>query len=214
LTAPSELSGELPTTSMIFVTANPAPFAVGCAEPTPAVACRAMEASAEERSGYLDWSKVSPAELAGMGAALVLLASLWLPWFTTSDNPNSKLACAGEGSTQCAVGPNDSANAWTVFSTLDWLLVAACAAPFILTWIVARGHALTWKPGEVTMIVGIVAFVLILCNGIILGRPDPGIEVGLGIGYFVALIASIGLLAAGYLRQAVYTTARKPPGVI
>ena len=166
-----------------------------------------MEASAEERSGYLDWSKVSPAEFAGMGAAVVLLASLWLPWFTTSGNPNSKLACSGEASSQCAVGPNDSA-------TLDWLLVAACAAPFILTWIVARGHALTWKPGEVTMIVGIVAFVLILCNGIILGRPDPGIEVGLGIGYFVALIASLGLLAAGYLRQAVYATARKPPGVI
>jgi hypothetical protein len=37
------------------------------------------------------------------------------------------------------------------------------------------------------MIVGIVAFMLILCNGIILGRPDPGIEVGLGIGWFVGL---------------------------
>ena len=49
-----------------------------------------------------------------------------------------------------------------VFGTLDWLLVAACTAPFILTWIIARGHALTWQPGEVTMIVGITAFVLIL----------------------------------------------------
>jgi hypothetical protein len=175
-----------------------------------------MEASAEGegRGGYLDFSRVSPAELAGMGAALVLLASLWLPWFTTSDNPNSKLACSGDPPTHCAVGPNDSANAWTVFSTLDWLLVGACLAPFILTWIIARAHTLTWKPGEVTMVVGIVAFVLILCNGIILGRPDPGIEVGLGVGYFVALLASLGLLAAGYLRQAVYTTARKPPGVI
>ena len=173
-----------------------------------------MEASAEESSGFLDLSRVSPGELAGMGAALVLLASLWLPWFTTSGNPNSKLACSGEPATNCAVGPNSSADAWTVFSTLDWLLVAACAAPFILTWIVARAHKLTWKPGEVTMIVGIVAFMLILCNGIILGRPDPGIEVGLSFGYFVALLASLGLLAAGYLRQALYTTARKPPGVI
>ena len=166
-----------------------------------------MEASAEERSSYLDLSKVSPGELLGMAAALVLLASLWMPWFTTSsDNPNSKLPGGATG--------GDSANAWQVFSTLDWLLVAACAAPFILTWIIARGHKLTWKPGEVTMIVGIVAFVLILCNGIILGKPDPGIEVGLGIGWFVGLLASIGLLVAGFLRQAVYTTARKPPGVI
>ncbi|HEV7845916.1 MAG TPA: hypothetical protein VGO83_06660 [Thermoleophilaceae bacterium] len=166
-----------------------------------------MEASAEERSGYLDASRVSPGELMGMGAALVLLASLWLPWFTTSsDNPNSKLPGGVSG--------GDSANAWQVFSTLDWLLVAACAAPFILTWIVARGHDLTWKPGEVTMIVGIVAFMLILCNGIILGRPGDSVAIGLSWGYVVGLLASIGLLVAGYLRQALYTTARKPPGVI
>jgi hypothetical protein len=166
-----------------------------------------VEASAEERSGYLDWSRVTPGELIGMGAALVLLASLWLPWFTTSsENPNSKLPGGAHG--------GDSANAWAVFSKLDWLLVSACAAPFILTWIIARGHGLSWKPGEVTMIVGIVAFMLILCNGVILGRPGDSVDIGLGIGYFVGLLASIGLLAAGYLRQALYTTDRKPPGVI
>ena len=167
-----------------------------------------MEASrAEGRGGYLDLSRLSPGEYLGMAAGLVLLGSLWLPWFTTSsDNPNSKLPGGVSG--------GDSANAWQVFGTLDWLLVAACAAPFILTWIVARGHKLTWKPGEVTMIVGIVSFMLILCNGIILGRPGDSVEIGLAIGYFVALLASLGLLAAGYLRQAFYTTARKPPGVI
>jgi hypothetical protein len=166
-----------------------------------------MEASsAEERDGYLDLSRLSPGEYMGMAAALLLLASLFLPWFTTSEtNPNSTLAGASGG---------DSATAWEVFGVLDWLLIAACTAPFILSWIVARGHKLTWKPGEVTMIVGITAFVLILCNGIILGRPEPGIEIGLAIGYFVALIASAGMLVAGYLRQAFYTTARKPPGVI
>jgi hypothetical protein len=166
-----------------------------------------MEASsAEGRGGYVDFSRLSPGEFLGMGAALVLLASLWLPWFSTSaDNPNSTLPGASGG---------DSANAWAVFDMLDWVLVAACAAPFILSWIVARGHKLTWKPGEVTMIVGITAFVLILCNGIILGRPGDSVDIGLGFGYFVALIASAGMLVAGYLRQAFYTTARKPPGVI
>jgi hypothetical protein len=174
-----------------------------------------MEASAEERSGYLDFSKVSPGELMGMGAALILLGSLWLPWFTTNgDNPNSALVCGNNPPGDCAVAPGESASAWQVFSTLDILLALACAAPFILTWIIARGHKLTWKPGEVTMIVGILYVVLILCNGIILGRPEPGIEVGLGVGWFVGLFASLGLLVAGYLRQAIYETARKPPGVI
>jgi hypothetical protein len=142
-----------------------------------------------------------------MGSALVLLGSLWLPWFSTSGNVNSTIESAG-------TGPNSDASAWEVFSVLDWLLVAACAAPFILSWIIARGHSLTWRPGEVTMIVGITSFVLILCNGIILGKPDPGIEISISYGYLVGLLGCIGMLVAGYLRQAVYTDARKPPGVL
>jgi hypothetical protein len=166
-----------------------------------------MEASrAEGRGGYLDWSRLTPGEFFGMAAGVVLFISLWLPWFTTSsDNPNSTLGGASGG---------DSVNAWQVFSTLDILLVLAATAPFILSWIIARGHTLTWKPGEVTMIVGITAFVLILCNGIILGRPGDSVDIGLGVGYFLGLIASAGMLIAGYLRQAIYTDARKPPGVI
>lgn len=165
-----------------------------------------MEASRAEGGGYLDTSRLSPGEFIGMAAGLVLLLSLWLPWFTTSeDNRFSRLAGASGG---------DGVNAWQVFGTLDILLVLAATAPFILSWIIARGHRLTWKPGEVTMIVGITAFVLILCNGIILGRPGDSVDIGLGVGYFVGLIASAGMLVAGYLRQAVYTDARKPPGVI
>jgi hypothetical protein len=165
-----------------------------------------MEASRAEGGGYLDTSRLSPGEFVGMAAGLVLLLSLWLPWFTTSeDNRFSRLGGASGG---------DGVNAWHVFTTLDILLVLAATAPFILSWIIARGHGLTWKPGEVTMVVGITAFVLILCNGIILGRPGDSVDIGLGAGYFVALIASIGMLVAGYLRQAVYGDPRKPPGVI
>jgi hypothetical protein len=168
-----------------------------------------MEASsAEGRGGYLDLSRLSPGEFLGMGAGLLLLVSLFLPWFSTSDtNRHSTIESAG-------IGSGASANAFETFKTLDWLLVLAVTAPFILSWIIARGHKLTWKPGEVTMVVGMTAIVLILCNGIILGRPEPGVDISLSIGYFVALIASAGLLVAGYLRQAFYTTARKPPGVI
>ena len=165
-----------------------------------------MEASRAEGGGYLDTSRLSPGELFGMVAGAILFLSLWLPWFTTSaDNRFSRLGGAAGG---------DGVNAWRVFSTLDILLVLAATAPFILSWIIARGHKLTWKPGEVTMIVGITAFVLILCNGIILGRPGDSVDIGLGIGYFVGLIASAGMLVAGYLRQAVYGDVRKPPGVI
>ena len=163
-----------------------------------------MEAS-RAREAYLQPSKLTPGELGGMVAALILAGSLFLPWFSTSDNPHSVIDSAG-------IGPNDSASAWDTFPTLRYLLLAACIAPFILSWIVARGHKLTWAPGEVTMIVGITTFVLLLCNGIILGRPEPGVEISLDIGYFVALGASLGLAFCGYLRQAIYTDSRRPPG--
>ncbi|HKP20298.1 MAG TPA: hypothetical protein VJT68_02200 [Thermoleophilaceae bacterium] len=161
-----------------------------------------------ERPGpYLDFSEVSPAELVGMGASLVLLGSLWLPWYSTSDNPNSVIESAG-------TGPNSHASAWEVFTVFDWLLVSACAAPFILFWIVLRRHELSWSPGEVTMIVGMACFVLILCNGVILGKPEPDIEISLSYGWFLGLLASVGLMVGGYLRQAVYTEGRKPPGTL
>ena len=165
-----------------------------------------MEASRAEGGGYLDTSRLSPGEFVGMAAGVVLFLSLFLPWFTTDgSNPNSRLGGATGG---------DGVNAWHVFSSLDILLTLAATAPFILSWILARGHRLTWKPGEVTMIVGITAIVLILCNGVILGRPGDTVGIGLGIGYFVGLLAAAGLLAAGYLRQAVNGVDRKPPGVI
>ena len=165
-----------------------------------------MEASRAKQS-YLDLSRLTPGEFGGMLAAAVLVGSLFLPWFGTSDNRNSIIESAG-------IGFNDTATAWQVFGVLDWLLVAAATAPFILSWIIARRHKLTWAPGEVTMIVGITAFVLIICNGIILGRPEPGVEISLEIGYFVAIFASLGLAVCGYLRQAVYTEGRRPPGML
>jgi hypothetical protein len=171
-----------------------------------------VEASrADGRGTYLDLSRLTPAEFMGWAAALVLVGSLFLPWFGTSEtNDNSRLA---------GVSGGDTVNAWQVFGLLDIVLVVAASAPFILAWIIARGHTLTWKPGEVTMVAGITAFVLVLCNGIILGRPkdeatDTAIEISLQIGYFVALLACFGMAASGYLRQSRYKEGRKPPGVI
>ncbi|MDX6480496.1 MAG: hypothetical protein QOG85_1006, partial [Gaiellaceae bacterium] len=122
-----------------------------------------------------------------MVAGVILVIAIFLPWFGTSDtNLHSHLHGASDGA---------SVSAWDVFPILRWLLLAAAIAPFVLSWIIARGHKLTWKPGEVTMIVGIVTFVLILCNGIILGRPEDdtgSVEISLTIGYFVGLLASFG----------------------
>jgi hypothetical protein len=152
----------------------------------------------------LDFSLWLPGEYYGFLGAAVLLASMFLKWYGTSDNPNALIN-----------GARGEFNAFETFKVLDILLVGACTAPFILAWIVARGHALTWRPGEVTMIVGMTAFVLIVLNGIVLGKPGgPDSEIELKLGWYIGLLGAAGICAAGVLRQAEQARDRKPPGVL
>ena len=170
-----------------------------------------MEASRAESSGYLNPSRLSFGELAGCVAALVFALSLFLPWYgTSSTNPNSELDLVGGGT----ASNGDTVSAWQMFPILRWILLAAVIAPFILAWIVMRRHKLEWKPGEITMIVGAAAFVLVLCNGVILGRPGQTVEVSLQWGYPIALLACIGMAVSGFLRQSRHVDAKKPPGVV
>jgi hypothetical protein len=152
----------------------------------------------------IDVSLLRTGEFVGFGAAGVMLFSLFLPWYGTSTNPNAKIN-----------GVSGTFDAFETFKVLDILLVAACTAPFILAWIVVRGHALTWRPGEITMIVGMTAIMLIILNGIILGKPGgPDSEISLKIGWFVGLLAAMGICAGGVMRQAELGRGRKPPGVL
>ena len=153
----------------------------------------------------MDFGRLQRGEFIGFAGVGVLLLSLFLTWFETNpDNPNANI--------------NDKRGEFTAFDTygtLDWLLVAACLAPLILAWIVVRGHKLTWRPGEITMIVGMTAFALIILNGVVLGRPgDPDSEIDIKIGYFVGLVGAAMICAGGIIRQAEGDRARKPPGTI
>ena len=107
---------------------------------------------------------------------------------------------------------NSSCSAWDTFPIARWLLLAAAAAPFILAWIVVRGHALSWPRGEVTAIVGLTAFVLIAFNGIV-SKPENGLEISLSFGYWLALLASIGIFISGGFRavESGGGAQRKPP---
>jgi hypothetical protein len=155
------------------------------------------------------------AELVGFAGALVLGASLFMKWFGTDCITNAA-ARAAESCNPNSVynGKRGEFTAFETFKYLDWLLVAACVAPFILAYIVARSHKLSWKPGEVTMIVGMIAFALILLNGIILGKPGDTVDMHFEIGWLVGLIGSLLIMFGGILRQALTGTTRTPPGVM
>ncbi len=168
-----------------------------------------MEASpapkAKDEKAYVDTQRVHWSEYLGMAGAAVLALSLFLPWFATSDsNVNSVI--------------NDERGEFSAFETfgpLPFILLLGCIAPFVLTWIVARGHKLTWRPGEVTMIVGMTAFALIIINGVILGRPgDPPDETEFRYGYFIGMIGALMICAGGLFRQAQGGRVRKAPGTL
>jgi hypothetical protein len=169
-----------------------------------------MERASAGRAA-LDTSKLDRSEIIGMVAAAVLVLTLFFQWYSLSTDPS--VVQRGNDSANWACGVGDSScSGWETFPILRWLLIAAAAAPFILAWIVIRGHALSWPRGEVTAIVGLAAFVLIAYNGIV-DKPQDGLEMSLGFGYWLALLASIGIFISGGFRavESGGGARRKPP---
>lgn len=173
----------------------------------------------EEDRPPFDIRRIQRAEFIGFLGSAVLLGSLWLEWFSTSCPHLAQAMRARAGHGGCNPNSNiqnrfGSFDAFQTYQILDILLVAACIAPFVLAWIIARGHSLEWRPGEITMIVGILAFSLIVLNGIVLGKPGSDIEISFGIGYPVGLLGAFLIFLGGFLRQASAIRSRKPPGVL
>ena len=75
-------------------------------------------------------------ELIAAAGGLLLIISLFLPWFGVDVK-------VGGGVQEHICGNDTSCTAWQTFNILDFLLVAAGAAPLILIWIIVRGHELT-----------------------------------------------------------------------
>jgi hypothetical protein len=146
-----------------------------------------------------------------MGAAVLLVISLFLEWYSLTTDPSVVQRGNDASNWACGVG-NSSCSGWDTFPVVSVLLVLAALAPFILAWIVMRGHALSWPRGELTAIVGITAFVLIAYNGIV-DKPQDGVEIGLAYGYWLALLASAGIFISGGIRavESGGGAQRKPP---
>jgi hypothetical protein len=137
------------------------------------------------------------------GAALAL--SLFLPWYSVEN----RRGMIGDGQR----GPGDFTG-WEVHDIQRYLLLAAAVAPFILAYIVLRGHKLSWARGEMTAVTSIAAFGLIIYAGIIDKPGDPKGLIGLKYGWIVALLGVLAMLIGSALRASEVERARKPPGVL
>jgi hypothetical protein len=151
-----------------------------------------------------------------IASLLLIIAILFLPWYTYDLSGIEKPR--DQADAWICGGGNESCTGFETFPILRWLLLLAALAPLILGYILVRGHRLSYPPGEMTMIAGFAAVVLIGYNGII-DKPGSGpAEVGLGLdyGYWIALLCAIAISVVGFTRslESGPRRTRKAPGTV
>jgi hypothetical protein len=168
----------------------------------------------------MDFSRLNyPRVVMGGIASIVLVISvLFLPWYELGDitQRDSSHPDYNPDTFICGVG-DFTCSGFDTFPILRWLLLAAAFAPLILAWIIVRGHRLSWAPGEMTMVVGFTAFILVLYNGVIdrPGSETAEIQVGLDYGYWLAILATALMATTGFLRSVESgDVKRKTPGTV
>ena len=131
--------------------------------------------------------------------------SLFLSWYSLS-NSNAVLGSCH--------GPNSKCSGWAAFSVLRFVFLIAAVAPLILSWIIARGHALSWPRGELTAVTAMVALIMTLFVGVIDHPGTPPGEITVAAGWWVALAACLLILTGSVGRSKESGAGRKPPGVL
>ena len=143
-------------------------------------------------------------ELVAIAGGALLVFGLFLPWYHAE---NERATVGGQP------GPGDF-TAFEVHTILRWLWIAAAAAPFILAYIIVRGHKLSWARGEVTAVVAIAAFGLAGYNGLLDKPGEPTGLISLRYGNRISLLAIILMMVGSALRASESERPRKPPGVM
>lgn len=146
--------------------------------------------------------RLSTDELIGVLGGLLLAGAQFAPWYDSV----SPLASIG------GFGGLGEHSAWQVHAVLRWLLLLIAVAPFVLAYIVARDHQLSWARGELTAVLAIVALGVVLWVGVVDRPGEPPGQIELAWGWYVALTGS-GLILAGAARRTGETERRRrPPG--
>lgn len=162
-------------------------------------------ATEQEKKAARASTKLTWHEFVAMAGGALLAIGLFLPWYE-AENQRAQVGDSG-------VGPGDFTG-WEVHDVQRWLLLAAAAAPFILAYIIVRGHKLSWARGEMTAVTSIAAFGLIVYAGLIDKPGEPKGLISLEYGWLVSLVGVLAMLVGSALRASEVERARKPPGVL
>jgi len=141
--------------------------------------------------------------IAALGGILLGLGT-FLPWYEPNKaNRNAVVA-----------GSREAVSAWDAHSILRFVFLAAAIAPLILLYVVLRDHKLSWPRGEMTAVIGIIAFGLVGYLGVIDRPGEPPGEISLAYGWFASMLGVCLIAGGGALRASTTERPRKPPGVL
>jgi hypothetical protein len=143
-------------------------------------------------------------ELVAMLGGLLVGGALFAPWYA-SVSPLAEIA---------GVRGVGTYSGWEAHEIARWPLLVMAIAPFILAYIVARDHQLTWARGELTAVLSIAALGLLLYVGVIDRPGEPSGQIELRWGWYVALLGSVLMLGGSAMRTGETERRRKPPGTI
>src|SRR4051794_35706594 len=148
--------------------------------------------------------RLGRAEALAVLGGLLLALGLSLPWYRTNpDNANARID-----------GARGSVTGWESHPILHWPLLLAAAAPLILAWVVVRDHQLSWPRGELTAVVAMIAVVLVLYVGVVDRPGEPSGQIQLRLGWYLAVLGALLVIAGGAIRAGGTERPRKPPGVL
>jgi hypothetical protein len=153
----------------------------------------------------MDLRTLNRGEIIAACGGILLGISIFLSWYSLGNGFAHLNGCRG---------PSTSCSGWDGLSAFRYLFLLAAAAPAILAWVIARGHALSWPRGELTAVVAVVAIIMILFRGVIDKPGSPPQEIGVDFGWWVALIGGALILAGSVWRSQEQAPRRKPPGVL
>ena len=148
----------------------------------------------------MDTSKLTPGDISAGVGGIVLLISLWLPWYGVSVN------VAGFSASSDASG-------WEVFSTIDIILFLIAVAAIALVVLKAVGQLPAEVPVPLVLLgLGGLAVLLILFR--LIDTPAPSdlpdqVDVSRKIGLFLGLIGAAGVAYGGW-RTNMETTGVRP----
>jgi hypothetical protein len=90
----------------------------------------------------------------------------------------------------------------------------ALAVSLVVAWVIARDHQLSWPRGELTAVLGMIAFVLVVYVGVVSRPGRPRGEISLQTGWLEAVAGTLLICLGGATRAASTERPRKPPGVL